>query len=619
MAWIKRHLGTLLLIVLGCGAYLNSLSAPAVFDDELSLVRNTYIRQLWPPKWFWGAQYESSLSTRPLVALSFAINYAMTGLAPWAMRATNVAIHSASALVLWAWLQALTADRKGPPKKRSQVDADTQRWQSFGLWCIAAVWLVHPLQTDAVTYLMQRTELMVGLAFFAVMWTAARSPDTSWSRWHTWCVAWCLVGVGCKEVIATAPVLVILADRAFRYDSWSATWRRRWLLYLGLVATWVPLAVLMRLMPRSDSVGFHLDVTPWQYLLTQCHAIPMYLRQSIWPSGLCIDHGEIIQDAVLEAVPGGLLLLTLLGITIWSWFVRPVWGFVGAWFFIILGPTSSILPIVTEVAAERRMHLPLLSVIVAASCAGQLILARLPGWRALSLPTQRRTSASIAAAVIVVFTGLTMVRNYDYRSEVAIWTDAVAKVPNNYRAHSCLSFALHRSGDLKGAEQSTRNALKLATDHYLSAMNLVIILDQMNRHDEADRVIEDYSRNNPRDVVGWFTFAGQRAVKLQRYADAERLFGLVLKASPTDFTAINELGGLMVLLKRYDEAIELAKRAIAVEPQNSLIRENLGLLLAQLGRPQEAVVQLREAVRIDPQRLDAKAWLDNHAAKSKQP
>jgi Tfp pilus assembly protein PilF len=618
-----RNWGAWLLGLIGIVAYFNALSAPLIFDDVATVETNVYVHSLWPPRWFLCSPGESPLSSRPVVALTFALNYAMAGLDPVGMRLVNVAIHIASAIVLNAWLVVILTRARLPSGgvAQGQKRATNQTTNPEMIaWCLSALWLIHPQQTDAVTYITQRTELLLGLAYFGVMFTAARAPDERWSGWHSACVLIGLLGVGCKEVMATAPLMVVLADRALRYESWRETWRRRWPLYLGLVATWLPLAGFMWLSPRGQSAGFGLGVTPWQYLLTQCHAIPIYLRQTIWPTDLNIDHGVRIRDSLVEAVPGGLLLLTLAGITIWGWFARPVIGFIGAWFFVILGPSSSIIPIVTEVAAERRMHLPLLAVIVSLAFVGQVVCERLQLWRGWSHESVRPATAIAVAALIVVFSALTIQRNYDYRSFESIWYASLEQEPNNPRAYYSLAEYYLRHKDMVDFERVARAGVAIDPGHdyydpghYFPTVKLLCaMLHAQERHTEADQVLAkalDFLPNH----VGVLLYAGQTASKLERLAEAEAYFRRAAIANPENALAFNELAGVLVRQMRFREALEFGLQAVKLDPRNALMRENLGLLLANLDRKQEATEQLREAVRLDSTRKAAQAWLDEQA------
>src|SRR5262249_9476793 len=152
-----------------------------------------------------------------------------------------------------------------------------------------------------------------------------------------------------------APVMMVLYDRVFVFDSVKKALRARWRLYAGLAASWLVLAFLLSSSPRASSAGFSIGVSPWTYLLNQTVMIVRYLRLAVWPRALAVDYGWPVPLTLTDVLPEALLVLALAAATIAALIRRPPLGFLGAWFFITLAPSSSIVPIATEVGAERRM------------------------------------------------------------------------------------------------------------------------------------------------------------------------------------------------------------------------------------------------------------------------
>ena len=172
----------------------------------------------------------------------------------------------------------------------------------------------------------------------------------------------------------TAPVIVLLFERTFIAGSFRQALKQSWRLYLGLLLGWGLLAGLNYQAPRSGTAGFNLDVSPYAYWLTQAKVLLMYVKLVVWPWPLVIHYDFPYFNNLSEAWPWALAVLLIgvaTGVLVWrrSWL-----GFVGAAVFIVLSPTS-IVPITTEVAAERRMYLPL-AAIITAIVAGGYVLAR---------------------------------------------------------------------------------------------------------------------------------------------------------------------------------------------------------------------------------------------------
>ncbi|HEX3728548.1 MAG TPA: hypothetical protein VHV47_02000, partial [Opitutaceae bacterium] len=207
----------LLLVLLAIAAYAGSLGGKFLYDDVPGIVDNPSIRSLRtaliPPA---GGLPESG---RPLLNLSFALNYAAGGLNPWGYHAVNALIHGLAGavlfgLVLGTWRGAHAVKFAG---------------------MIALLWVVHPLQTESVAYVSQRAEALMGLFYLLTLYCFIRG-------WRGLSCLACLCGMACKETMVTAPLLVLLYDRAFVGGSFREAMKRRGRYYLALAATWIPLA-----------------------------------------------------------------------------------------------------------------------------------------------------------------------------------------------------------------------------------------------------------------------------------------------------------------------------------------------------------------------------------------
>jgi protein O-mannosyl-transferase len=322
--------------VAGIAAYGNSLSAPFVLDDQVSIVENLHIRQLWPPGSALTAEQDSPLAGRPIVSLSLALNYAVGGSDPRGYHVANIAIHLFAALLVFGIV-------------RRTFDLLIARGRARGPAVLiaafaAAVWLVHPLNTEAVSYVTQRTELLMGLCVFLTLYASLRAHQDHPSMWLPLAVASCAVGMGCKESMVTCPVLVLLFDRAFVYDSYREMFRALWRWYVALAATWSVLLLLNWSGPRMHSAGFSAGVSPWIYLMNQCVMIARYLQLTFWPRDLVFIYGVPQPLALGDVWPSALFVTALAVAAVVLWLRRPALGFLAMWVFITLSPTSSIVP-----------------------------------------------------------------------------------------------------------------------------------------------------------------------------------------------------------------------------------------------------------------------------------
>jgi tetratricopeptide (TPR) repeat protein len=611
-------------------AYANTFSAPFFFDDVPGITQNTTIRHLGqigpvlsPP-----ANDGSSVSGRPMVNLSLAINYAISGLNVWSYHAANLLIHILAALTLFGIVRR-TLQKVGTGGRPVRAQPETRMELTDGraarpyliAFAVALLWAVHPLLTESVTCVIQRTESLMALFYLLTLYCFIRgtegdsgvlssfapqrgaSADEKAARHAS--LAWlglgwlaCLFGVASKEVMVTAPVIVFLYDRTFVAGTFREAWRRRRWFYLALGATWLLLAALLLHSggSRGIAAGFGLGVTPWQYALTQCQAIILYLKLSVWPHSLLIDYGGYVAGRVGMVWPQALLLAALLAVVVWALVRRPALGFLGAWFFVILAPSSSVVPLVTQTIAEHRMYLPLAAVVMLGVLGLQAMFPR------RLLPVSFVLAAGLGA--------LTVRRNQVYRSTVAIWSDAVAKAPENARAFNNLGTALDSAGDTPRATVQYRAALQLWPGYAEAHNNLGNDLRLAGRLAEA---VDEFS------AAVWFKPAFAEAyynqantlVQLGRLPDAIGSYRKALQNKAEYFEAHGNLGLALFDAGQVPQAIMEYEEALRINPDYVVAHYDLGSALAQTGHLPEAVQQFEAALRLDPGYVKAQSNLGN--------
>ena len=291
------RVGIAVMIVAAFAAFLPAIRAPFVFDDVGSIPGNPTIEHVFPLSTSLNPPPRIAVSGRPVVNLSLAVDHAMSaslGLDAESetvvYRVTNVLLHVLCGLLLFGVIRrTMSLARLGAWANSS---ADTVALISTGIW------LVHPIQSEAVDYVIQRTELLVSACYLATLYASIRAWDAPTGRrrtaWMVGGVAACAVGMASKEVMATAPFVVALYDRAFRVSSWRELANdraRRWF-YGGLFATLALLAALIAGGGRADSVGFGLGLPWYSYLYSQGWAIAHYLQLLVWPTDLRLDYGS---------------------------------------------------------------------------------------------------------------------------------------------------------------------------------------------------------------------------------------------------------------------------------------------------------------------------------------
>ena len=481
----RALLSVLLIAAAGLWAYRTSAAVPFLFDDEPAIVTNPHVRHLWP---VWDAVAappgDTTVAGRPILSLSFALNYAVGGLHAWGYHAANVLIHLLTALLLFGIVRRTLV---------SSRDAPVAPWLALA---VSLLWVVHPLTTQAVTYVSQRAESLMGLWYLLTLYGAIRGWEGPHpARWHAAAIASCALGMGTKEVMASAPIIVLLHERAFVGGSVRECLRRRRWFYAGLATTWLLLAVLIAASPRMGSTGLGNPRLPgpFRYGLTQCGVILHYLRLALWPRPLVFDYGWPAAVPSPALLPSVLLIGALIALTAWGLWRRHPLGFLGAWIVLILAPTSSLLPI-KDAAFEHRMYLPLMAVITLLVVAAELLIRRLA-----SLTRQRVVAMGLAACAVIGLGTATIVRQHAYRSALALWRDTVAKRPMNARAHNNLGVALSRAGRFDDAATHWFTSLALDPTQADAHYNLGRLYAQQGRFAAAVPQFRQAVRLRPND------------------------------------------------------------------------------------------------------------------------
>ena len=581
------------IVIVAVLTYGNALGNPFVMDDTNAILDNTTIHSLGAS--VRGGPPQSSTAGRPLVNVSFAVNYMLGGVSPWGYRAVNLGVHVACALLIFVLLRRMLAF---PRLAEWSAGYDTGVAATTAL-----LWTAHPLNSEVVNYATQRSEALVALAFLATLYFGIRAIGTSRTTWWaTASVMACVAGMSSKESMATAPVIMLLLDSAFVSGGPSAAVRRRPFYYLALFATWIVLALLIVEGPRWRSAGFASGVSPWNYLLNQAPMVARYFRLVVWPTGLVLDYGEPIHQTLSAVWPSGLLVVGLLGGTLALWAFAPALAFFATWCFITLAPTSSIVPIATEVGAERRMYLPLVAVLSLLV----LVLTRL--FARISTPAIRRAvtvaTTTIGCALLI---GLTVSRNREYRSGLRIWQTVVDRYPSG-RAHYNLGLELKAVG--RRADAIREYELAVAT-HPEAHYALGFELDADGRHDRAVEHYRELIQAKPLDAIVPRTYIqiGRAMSAMGRHEEAVTAFRDALARKRGYADALGGLGDALLAMERWTDAVAAYTEYLRLKPSVSSARFNMGLALVRLDRDAEARDAFAAVVEQEPTNIAARVNL----------
>jgi Tfp pilus assembly protein PilF len=581
------------LFVAGVAAYWNSFDGAFVFDDIPSIVQAVGIRSLRAALF--------PLNSRLITNLTFALNYAVGGLRPWGYHLVNLIVHLGASLLLFGVLNRTfslprLAGRMGDGRPLA--------------FSIALLWLVHPLQTESVTYIVQRHESLMGFFYWLALYSTIRYAESNRPGWCALAVGSCFLGMATKQVMVTAPLVVLLYDRTFLAGTTVAALRRRRWLYAGLAASWLWLFALLdfgRALGAGVTAGFgYRAVSPVEYARTQPQVIWHYLRLSLWPHPLSIDYQWPALKTIDEDIPALLGVSVLGSAAAWALWRRSELGFAGIFFFIVLAPTSSIMPI-ADLAVEHRMYLSLAAVLT-------LVVVAFWQLSTLGKPTpsvlQRRRQVALVVLITVSFVaGLaTWRRNQDYSSGFTIWSRVLEVRPDDTRAHHNLGTALVERGDLAGAIDHYQRVLNVNPNDAVVLDNMGAVIGLQNDFDTAMIYFRRALAIDPELASAHGNIGNVWLVK-RDYAQAVAEFRRSLAINPYQPKILNSLGITLVALGQHAEAIEQYQRAVEFNPSYARPHLNWGDLLLKMGDRDAAVEHYRTALRIAPDNATARSKL----------
>ena len=307
---------------------------------------------------------------------------------------------------------------------------------------------------------------------------------------------------------------------------------------------------------EDRGVGFAFDYTPARYALLSCVTQAKYLALSFWPFPLIFDRGpDGPAPGGWIALAGIVFALGAIAATLVLLRRAPRWAFVCCWFFVILLPTTSVIPVAGQPVGENRVYLSLAAAMVT------LVLA--------VDHFARRASLSLLVGGIVALATLTIARNRVYATELSLWQDTLRKVPGNSRAHQYYGSALARANRMDEALREFEVSLSIRPTHFTYG-KLGFALFEKGRLDEARQALEIAVKLAP-------DYPGHRA----------------------------NLGGVYFQLGRWPDALAQLQRAVELAPRHVHARTNLGVILGRMGRYREAIAEFERVQALDPTNAEA--------------
>jgi len=590
-----------LLLTTGVLVYFNSFNGVFVFDDGTFIVDALELRTLWPP---WDAMFGGVHYTRPIAGLTFAVNYAISGLEIWSYHLFNLIIHLIATLALFAIL-VITLNR-----------GRYRHISAYLALVISMLWLVHPLQTESVTYIIQRYESLMGMFFLLSLLSyvlSTLSPNHK-LLWQVAAILGCYLAVGCKQVAALIPIVIFLYDRTFVTKTFRGTLARSWRFFLLLLSSWIPLVIIGTTAKPFEWAGFDMKVVkPLKFALSEFGVIVHYLKLALWPDPLVFDYFWQLAEKPGEIVPQAMFILILGLLALWGLVKNHPFGFLGCCFFLLLAPTSSIMPL-SDLAADHRMYLPLIPVLTLFILILHSLCQRLPllisGVSDGDNGSEDRFSSKpgtlvftvIVLFIMITFGILTVERNTFFSSKEAIWRDTAAKAPHNPRAWANLGNALMEQKRYNEALKPLKKALDLKPSYSVVLTNLGFLHSLQNSHDKAITYWEASLKSRPHHRT-YYNLGLQYQLRGDKQKAVKNFEGAV-EQKPRWGAALIRLAWLYatdssVGEKKRQQALVMAKRA---SPSNKayspFYAEALAAAYAANGYYQQASRTQMQAIRL---------------------
>ena len=571
----------LLILAAGLAVYSGTFSHPFLFDDAVVVTENADVYRLLPLR----------LDSRCVADFTFRLNYALHGFNVAGYHLVNLLIHICTGLLLFgvvrrtlermvhgSWFmvgRGETSRVASQTINHSSHEARRATWEQPSTIALLAalLWVVHPMNTQAVTYISQRYESLMGMFYLLTLYCFVRGVQAVRPRrWFNGAIVACAMGMGTKEVMVSAPIMVLLYDLAFVSSS-VRDLKQRWKFHAACFATLGIFAMLQvafaarvaGLATLPDRVA---DVSPWLYLATEAEVILHYLRLALVPTRLCFDYAWPYATSVdasrllLMAVVGGVGGATLVA---WLRGRRRV-AYLGFWFFVVLGPTSSVLPL-PAAAVEHRMYVPLMAVSTLAVllvCGAARAVGRWLG----SLRRMGVTATVLCALWIASFGWFSFQRNRVYASEGSVWQDTLLKASENQRARVGYGIALMGQGRPQDAETQFR-----------------MVVDSLGS-----------GASNRTSLSRAYAGLGALAFGRGRFEQAAVWFRAALAAAPANTGARNNLGVCLKRMGLLDNAMAQWRRSLALTGNNPQAHYLLADAYRSLAQPARAVMHY-EATR----------------------
>lgn len=540
--WWIFAAATLAAVYLAFQVYAPALNGPFVFDDA----DLPYHQPNFP-----DALRDWAGGVRPLLMLSYWLNHQLSAKPP-GFHVFNVFFHVVNSILLFFIIRKLLEDA-GPGSHDALA--------AFA----AAIFLLHPIQTEAVAYIAGRSECLSVLFFFAAfaIFLYRRRRAASWK---TAIAVLALFGgaVATKEHTLVLTGLLLLTDYYWNPGFSFTGIRRNWRIYIPIaLGSAAGLVLLIRMLAHASSAGFGVREFTWyQYFLTECRAFFVYLRLLAFPAGQNVDWDYPVSRNILDhrAILALAAIVILAGAAIYFRRRYPLASYGFLVYLLLMAPTSSFVPI-KDPLAERRLYLPMIG----------MLLVMTGVMRRIQL--DRRKPAIVAGFIVVALAVLTHQRNQLWASDIALWEDTVHKSPAKARVHYQLAFVYYGHGRCREAvAQYAETARLQKPDHHL-LVDWGLAHECAGQPDQAIARLREAAALKPTAHV--FSQIGMVYARQSRWPEALEALAQAERLDRNYAMTYYYRGGVRASTHDFAGAVADYQRVLALDPSSRPAREAL--------------------------------------------
>lgn len=532
---IKESLPYLVIAVCLLLAYSNTFYSPFIFDDPIILDR---INHAYP-----GHSWDYiTAGNRFLFNISMLLNYVFSARNVFSYHFVNFMFHTGAVWALFLLLKELFSTTNL---------FQTKKENSLTALFTAMLWGLHPLQTESVSYISQRAEVMIGFFTFSALYCLFKGSSSDTDKktilWYISSLFFCLNGMISKEAMVGSIAIIPLFDYFCLSHSVKKTLKKRKYYYLLLFVFPFIGGVILKPHIISEALSADSYISPWIYFMTQCKSIIHYIYLSFIPIGQSFDYGAGFITNFSDALPYFLpLLFIFIGVIILL-IKKPSIGFWGMFFFVTLAPRSSFIAR-PDAIVEHRMYIPLAGIVVLFVYALKFFLDK------TGIIKRPFHFLSIMLLFLSIILGVTtFMRNKVYSSAFNLWFDTVQKNPENPRAQNYLGIEYNKKQLNEKAEKCFRTALKLYPQYAIAYNNLGNMLAMNGKLDDAIAVYKmalKYRLKKKGDdiAIQFYQNLAKTYFKQQKYTESEKYYKMVFLEYPKS-PEVNYYLGVLALIK----------------------------------------------------------------------